>query len=65
MRDSPRMVGVETSSTLRRWGEGQGARLGQRDRIAFLVGRGRIGVDLVEEDYRAGSSAARREFARS
>ena len=30
--------------------EGRGPRLGQRDRIAFLVGRGRIGVDLVEKD---------------
>ncbi len=31
-------------------GEGQRPRLGQRHRVAFLVGRGRIGVDLVEED---------------
>ena len=31
-------------------GEGPRARLGERDRIAFLVGRGRIGVDLVEEE---------------
>jgi len=31
-------------------GEGQGPRLGQADRIAFLVGRGRIGIDLVEKD---------------
>jgi hypothetical protein len=31
-------------------GEGQRPCLCQRDRIAFLVGRGRIGIDLVEED---------------
>jgi hypothetical protein len=30
--------------------EGQRARFGEPDRVAFLVGRGRIGVDLVEED---------------
>ncbi len=29
--------------------EGQRPRLGEPDRVAFLVGRGRIGVDLVEE----------------
>ena len=29
--------------------EGARARFGERDRIAFLVGRGRIGIDLVEE----------------
>ena len=31
-------------------GEGQRPRLGEPDRVAFLVGRSRIGVDLVEED---------------
>ena len=30
--------------------EGARARLGERDRIAFLVGRRRIGIDLVEEE---------------
>jgi hypothetical protein len=29
-------------------GEGQRPRFRQRDRVAFLVSRGRIGVDLVE-----------------
>lgn len=38
-------------------GEGQRPRLGQRDRIAFLVGRGGIGVDLVKEDVARGRGA--------
>ena len=48
-------------------GEGQRPRLGQRDRVAFLVGRGRIGVDLVEEDVarRRRAQPDRRVRARS
>ena len=34
--------------------EGGGARFGQRDRIAFFVSRGRIGIDLVEKDVARG-----------
>ncbi len=34
--------------------KGRGPRFRQRDRIAFLVGRGRIGVHLVEEDISRG-----------
>ena len=34
--------------------EGGGARFGQRDRVAFLVGRGRIGIDLVEKHVARG-----------
>ncbi len=34
--------------------EGGGPCLGQRDRIALLVGRGRVGIDLVEEDITRG-----------
>ena len=29
--------------------EGGGARLGQRDRVALLVGRGRIGINLYKK----------------
>ena len=47
--------------------EGQRPRLGERDRIAFLVGRGRIGVDLVEEEVarRHRAQADRRCWRRS
>ena len=37
--------------------KGGGARLGQRDRIAFLVGGGRIGIDLVEKHVARGHRA--------
>jgi len=42
--------------------EGQRPGFGQRDRITFLVRRGRIGIDLVEEDVarRGGPQADRR-----